>query len=103
MIVFVIVDSNAGDRNSWGFFIMKDADGQLYFGCEEYIMKTTSLQAALDWKASASQDWTDWSPKDNLRPAIAMDIQQAGLGSYVTGELDTKTSLWIWRRESGTV
>lgn len=100
MIVRVIEDPAAGERNSWGFFILKDADGRIHFGCEEHCTKTTSIRAAMDWNGSTVQDWTEWRYEDGLQPAKMADIEQAGLSLYVTGELDTETSLWVWRRES---
>lgn len=99
MIVLVIEDAGAGERNSFGFFVMKDRCGKLHFCCEEWIMRTDDLRGVLDWKTTDAVAWTDWSPDDALSPALLTDVERAGLRSCVTGALDTDKLQWVWRGE----
>ena len=96
MKVYVIEDKGAAERNSFGFFVMKNSlEGSIFFCCEEFLTKTDSLDDALNWGQSISRSWSDWKCEDKLVPATLQEIIKAGIKDYIKGIVDTKTGLYI--------
>lgn len=91
MIYYYIMDEDAAERNSAGYFIMKQPDGSTVFCCPEFQICARSLDLIM--KPSAPQhndkDWFNWELQLGLRPATAEEVRQDGLDKFVTGRYDS--------------
>jgi hypothetical protein len=96
MIYYYITDDDAANRNSAGYFIMKQPDGSTVFCCPEYQVCTRSLDLVMKPGSSPYDpgDWFNWEQRLGLRPATADEVRGAGLEAIVTGRHDSDAMVY---------